>query len=221
MITEEIIRKIYPTLDSKWERTDITDRRRADGNRYATNVPNPYDIWQQAKGHLWEVVNVLNELENVDDLTLLDFGCDVGLHSIVATQKFKKVVGIDVDEISYRRSKVTKDIFMKEGYDVSNFEVKNIDFHSYIKGSHFDNDNITALLKSDVGSSSVMLESNSDKELGYAMENVELVIWTVKQGMSEKAADERKKLIEVFKKFSFVDIKTYFDRRIYVGRKNE
>ena len=115
MIMEETIRKLYPTLDSKWERTDITDKGRTEGNRFVS-PKHSYDIWQQLDpGHLWAPIDVINELENVDNLTLLDYGCDVGLHSIVATQKFKKVVGIDVDEISYRRSKVTKDIFMKEG----------------------------------------------------------------------------------------------------------
>jgi hypothetical protein len=209
MITNEIIEELYPTLDSLWEHNDR--------NRWENR-----DVWQvPGKKSFKVVVNVINSLEFVSDMTLLDYGCDVGLHSIVATRKFKKVVGIEVDEISYRRSKVTKDIFMKEGYDVSNFEVKNIDFHSYIKDSHFDNDNITALLKSDVGSSPGMLESNSDKDLGYAMENVELIIWTVHRGHAHhlQNMDERKKLIETFKKFSFVDIKDEADGRIYVGRK--
>jgi len=116
MITNEIIEELYPTLDSLWEHNDR--------NRW-----NNRDIWQvPGKKSFKVVVNIINSLEFVSDMTLLDYGCDVGLHSIVASHKFKKVVAIDNDIVSYRRAKVTKEIFEKKGYNLSNLEIKNVDF---------------------------------------------------------------------------------------------
>jgi len=153
MITNKIIEELYPTLDSLWEHNDR--------NRW-----NNRDIWQvPGKKSFKVVVNIINSLEFVSDMTLLDYGCDVGLHSIVASHKFKKVVAIDNDIVSYRRAKVTKEIFEKKGYNLSNLEIKNVDFYKY------DCSDIDALLKSDVG--------GSPAEGIYAsiLSRVNLIVW--------------------------------------------
>ena len=159
MITSEIIEELYPTLDSLWEHNDR--------NRYqARGTISEGDIWQ-VPGYkpVKVVVNLINSLEPVSDMTLLDYGCDVGLHSIVASQKFKKVVAIENDIVSYRRAKVTKEVFERKGYNLSNLEIKNISFKEY------DKSDINALLKCDVG-------GNPDSDV-YAsiLSRVNLVVW--------------------------------------------
>ena len=90
IIDEMVIENIFSTLDSKWEKVDDTSLWHWEDR----------DVWQQADDsnqnpRFWSVVECINNLEDTSHLTLLDAGCDVGLHSMVATQKFKKVIGID------------------------------------------------------------------------------------------------------------------------------
>ena len=113
------IKKIYPELMEEWMKLD-------------DNTP-----WQYGEGvSKTRIIDAINSFNHLDvditkNLTLLDIGCECGLYSMTATQKFKRVIGIDNDEVSIKRALKTKDIFIKNGYDVSNFEAKHLSFEEY------------------------------------------------------------------------------------------
>ena len=115
----DIILRIYPELKEEWMKID------------------EHEPWQIMEGsELMRISNAINSFKYLDEnitknLTLLDLGCECGLYSMMATQKFKKVIGIDNDEVSIKRALKTKDIFIKNGYDVSNFEAKHLSFEEY------------------------------------------------------------------------------------------
>ena len=140
IIDEKVIESIFPELDSKWEKVDDTSLWQWEDK----------DVFQQAgdinqNSRFWSVVECINNLEDTSHLTLLDMGCDVGLHSMVATQKFKKVIGIDRCKISCRRALTTKKVFTENGYNVSNFSVRNQSYFDYCDSMYLD-DGIDAIL---------------------------------------------------------------------------
>jgi len=145
IIDERVIVRIYPELDSKWEKVDDVSLWNW----------KEYDIWQQARdinqnSRFWSVVECINNLEDTSHLTLLDAGCDVGLHSMVATQKFKKVIGVESRKISCRRALTTKKVFTENGYNVSNFIIRNETYFNYSIGGYLD-DGVDAILWSTGG----------------------------------------------------------------------
>ena len=73
----------------------------------------------------------LKKYLDYQDLNVLDLGCDNGLYSYIIGDKFKKVVGIDSDELSIKRSLTTKKFFEKNGYNLNNIEFNNISFEEY------------------------------------------------------------------------------------------
>jgi SAM-dependent methyltransferase len=78
-----------------------------------------------------ESILQLKEYLDYQDLNLLDLGCDNGLYSHIIGDKFKKVVGIDSDELSIKRALITKKFFEKDGYNLNNIEFNNISFEEY------------------------------------------------------------------------------------------
>lgn len=180
------IKRIYPELIEEWMRLD------------------DYEPWQIIEGvsetRTIDAINSFNHLD-VDitkNLTLLDIGCECGLYSMPATQKFKRVIGIDSDEVAIKRALKTKDIFIKNGYDVSNFEAKHISFEEYcinpkyqvdestftdtiwnsekhdlIINSDFDKDNINAILACEILH---LFDDNLMSIFNKILENVELIM---------------------------------------------
>ena len=180
------IKRIYPELMEEWMKLD-------------DNPP-----WQIIEGvsktRIIDAINSFNYLD-VDitkNLTLLDIGCECGLYSMPATQKFKRVIGIDSDEVAIKRALKTKDIFIKNGYDVSNFEAKHISFEEYcinpkyqvdestftdtiwnsekhdlIINSDFDKDNINAILACEILH---LFDENLMNIFNKILENVELIM---------------------------------------------
>jgi hypothetical protein len=180
------IKRIYPELIEEWMRLD------------------DYEPWQIIEGvsktRIIDAINSFNYLD-VDitkNLTLLDIGCECGLYSMPATQKFKRVIGIDSDEVAIKRALKTKDIFIKNGYDVSNFEAKHISFEKYcinpkyqvdkksftdtiwnsekhdlIINSDFENDNINAILACEILS---LFDDNLMNIFNKVLENVKLIM---------------------------------------------
>ena len=198
MITNKIIEELYPTLDSLWE---VAPNNR---NRWGSR-----DIWQiPNRSSFRELVHIINSLESVSDMTLLEFGCAEGLHSIVASQKFKKVVAIDNDIVSCRRAKVTKEIFEKKGYNLSNLEIKNISFYDY------DFSDINAFLKCAVGG------SVTKEKYEPILNHVNLVIWKTKSGDDPVAVYYRKELRDILKNKYHFNL-GQFKVGIVVGKKNE
>ena len=200
MITNEIIDELYPTLNSKWEHNN---RNRWEGR----------DIWQiPNRSSFRAIVNIINSLESVSDMTLLEYGCAEGLHSIVASHKFKKVVAIDHDIVSYRRAKVTKEVFERKGYNLSNLEIKNISFYKY------DCSDIDALLKCDVGGHPG--PQSGREPYGFILRRVNLIVWKIHEEKSiRKGLPSPRDILK--NKYHFnLDAKEYSPTRfILVGRK--
>ena len=65
----------------------------------------------------------LKEYLDYQDLNVLDLGCNNGLYSYIIGDKFKKVLGIDSDELSIKRALITKKFFEKDGYNLNNIEL--------------------------------------------------------------------------------------------------
>ena len=91
------------------------------------------DAWNKNSISYLRLGSILQLKEYLDyqDLNLLDLGCDNGLYSYIIGDKFKKVVGIDSDELSIKRALITKKFFEKDGYNLNNIEFNNISFEEY------------------------------------------------------------------------------------------
>ncbi|ANS05287.1 type 11 methyltransferase [uncultured Mediterranean phage] len=222
IIDESTIENIFSELDSKWERVEDSSKWRWPveihrANRH--NLLNNPDIFQYAydinyNPRFWAMVECINNLDGVSDLTLLDMGCDVGLHSMVATQKFKKVIGLDRHELSCKRAFTTQKVFTKNGYDVSNFQIENQSYSDYC----FEENEVDAILWS-TGSGLFSEEYDGRgilKKLVLFIENLKLVI--IEPGKPKNNIDNGFKYLQDCK-FDNIEIVVYRERTFLIGRK--
>ena len=225
IINENDIENIFTELDTKWEKVEDSSKWRWPveihrANRH-TLLNNP-DIFQYAydinyNPRFWAMVECINNLKDVSDLTLLDMGCDVGLHSMVATQKFKKVIGLDKHELSCKRASTTQKVFTENGYDVSNFSIRNKSYSDYCIGEHL-NDEVDAILWS-TGSGLFREEYNGHgvlKNLENFIENNKLVI--IEPGKPQHNIDNGLKYLRD-RKFDNIEVLVYRERTFLIGRK--
>ena len=140
----------------------------------------------------------LKEYLDYQDLNVLDLGCNNGLYSYIIGDKFKKVLGIDSDELSIKRALITKKFFEKDGYNLNNIEFNTTTFEEYcinrkyqvdeltLKGalwngerhdliinSDFENDNINAILACEILS---LFDDNLMNIFNKVLENVKLIM---------------------------------------------
>jgi predicted TPR repeat methyltransferase len=140
----------------------------------------------------------LKEYLGYQDLNLLDLGCDNGLYSYIIGDKFKKVLGIDSDELSIKRALITKKFFEKDGYNLNNIEFNTTTFEEYcinpkyqvdeptftdtiwnsekhdlIINSDFENDKINAILACEILS---LFDDNLMNIFNKVLENVKLIM---------------------------------------------
>jgi len=231
IIDENIIENIFPELDSKWEKVDDVSLWRwpVDIHRalHHDSLNNP-DVFQYAydtnlNPRFWAMVECINNLEGVSDFTILDMGCDVGLHSMVATQKFKKVIGLDKHDLSYRRTSTTEKVFTENGYDVSNFVARNQRYSEYCtdmgdKKAGYLEDKIDAILWS-TGSGLFREEYDGHgilKKLKVFIENLKFVI--IEPGKPKNNVDNGLKYLQDCK-FDNIEIVVYRERTFIIGRK--
>ena len=116
MITLTDIEKIMPSLKENWINPGPNGRLRWKDR----------DTWQSVfleRETMMSMLEIINGLENVSDMTVVDAGCEAGLFSVILSQKFKKVIAIDSDETSIINAKKTLKIFDSFGFDISNIEV--------------------------------------------------------------------------------------------------
>jgi|TARA_B100000073_G_scaffold150429_1_gene124025 methylase of polypeptide subunit release factors len=119
MITLTDIEKIIPSLKENWINPGPDGRMRWGGR-------DERDTWQSVfleRETQMGLLEIINGLENVSDMTVLDLGCEAGLWSVILSQKFKKVIAIDSDKTSITNAKKTLAIFDSFGFDVSNIEL--------------------------------------------------------------------------------------------------
>jgi len=126
MITLNDIEKIMPLLKENWINPGPDGRLRWKDR----------DTWQSVffeRETMMGMLEIINGLENVSDMTVLDAGCEAGLFSVILSQKFKKVIAMDGDETSITNAKKTLKIFDSFGFDISNIEL----MHCRLYRTHF------------------------------------------------------------------------------------
>jgi SAM-dependent methyltransferase len=158
------------------------------------------DAWNKNSISYLRLGSILQLKEYLDyqDLNLLDLGCDNGLYSYIIGDKFKKVLGIDGDELSIKRASITKNFFEKDGYNLNNIEFNTTTFEEYcinpkyqvdestfidtiwnsekhdlIINSNLENDNINAILACEILS---LFDDNLMSIFNKVLENVELIM---------------------------------------------
>ena len=97
---------------------------------------NSWQDWPPSGFPHERITNTINCIESLEssftkNLTLLDLACENGLYSIPACSKFKKVIGIDIDDKAIKKAQLTKNHYSAQGLKVNNLEFKVIDFWKY------------------------------------------------------------------------------------------
>ena len=129
MISDKDINKIYPYLFSAWNKK-FPDR----------------DNYQVPGDRLFSPIKIINELTEINNLYLLDLGCNAGLISIVASQIFKKVFGIDRKKYFIDKADISKTVFENFNYNIKNIEFTNINFEDYVLSGFFKKNGMNAII---------------------------------------------------------------------------
>jgi len=159
MINKEILVEKIPLLEPKWEKI---------GSRIYQKV------WNESgkSDRMWGAVNAINTLgeeRDCSNLNLLDIGCNCGVLSVVASEHFNRVVGIDIDALSIEGAWETTRFFEKNN---CLFKPKGV--KKYVEDGDFKKDDINAIVAFQV------LYLLSDKEVRYLlnrMKNIYSVIF--------------------------------------------
>jgi len=215
MITLDNIKEAIDRLNNIWMEPGPNGRKRWQ-NR---------DVWQSCipdKEMMSGILPIINGLENVSEMTVLDLGCDAGIWSVVLSQKFKKVIALDVDETSIERTEQTLNVFWDMGFDISNIFLEHNLFEQTYK--HNFND-IDALFAIDGYTNDISFFTTHESLVNH----LKLLIWSVRENFSltiEERNNNVTKIIDSFKKYNFLpsgyrsaDYNEVSD--IFVGRKNE
>jgi len=179
---------------------DFFDELKQEWNRIGGSWQSDIDVSNKKDVPYLRLKSILQLKEYLDyqDLNLLDLGCDNGLYSYIIGDKFKKVLGIDGDELSIKRALITKNFFEKDGYNLNNIEFNHISFEKYcinpkyqvdeptftdtiwnsekhdlIINSDFENDNINAILACEILN---LFDDNLMNIFNKTLENVELIM---------------------------------------------
>ena len=216
MITLEDIKKIMPLLQENWINPGPGGRLRWI-NR---------DTWQSVfleRETMVGMLEIINGLENVSDMTVVDAGCEAGLFSVILSQKFKKVIAIDSDETSIINAKKTLKIFDSFGFDISNIEVIHDDVNEQRTLLEYD----AIFMVDGFGTGcSVISFFKRNKDI---LSKVKMFIRTDRENFKislEEQEEYMKELRKKYKEFNFnlTEYKTMKHCRrpdAFVGRKNE
>ena len=179
---------------------DFFDELKQEWEKIGASWQTVIDVYNEKSTSYLRLKSVLQLKEYLDyqDLNVLDLGCDNGLYSYIIGDKFKKVLGIDSDELSIKRALITKKFFEKEGYNLNNIEFNTATFEEYcinpkyqvdeptftdiiwnsdrpdlIINSDFENDNINAILACEILS---LFDDNLMNIFNKVLENVKLIM---------------------------------------------
>lgn len=215
MVTLTDIKKIMPSLKETWINPGPNGRLRWNGR----------DTWQSVfleRESMMGMLEIINSLENVSNMTVLDTGCEAGLFSIILSQKFKKVIAMDADETSITNTKKTLKIFDSFGFDVSNIEVWHCDFNNEKQKKLLEYDAIYSVDSVGSSFSSIFFENYGD-----ILSKIKMIIRTDRENFTRPFEEEYKYLEEIRKKykefnFNLTEFKTMKHCRradVFVGRK--
>ncbi len=215
MITLTDIEKIMPSLKENWINPGPNGRLRWKDR----------DTWQSVfleRETMMSMLEIINGLENVSDMTVVDAGCEAGLFSVILSQKFKKVIAIDRDETSIINAKKTLKIFDSFGFDISNIEVINDNFNEHKTLLEYD----AIFMVDGFGTGSVIPFFKRNKDI---LSKVKMFIRTDREDFQislEEQEEYIKELRKKYKEFNFnlTEYKTMKHCRradAFVGRKNE
>ena len=197
-MTEKKLKKIYPDLIDAWEKCDSNKN------------------YQKIHRRLMLAVNILNKTRDVSGLNVLDIGCNNGLLSLVASQKFNKVVGIEQKNSIYKKALATKKVFKSQGFETNNVTFKNVSFKDYMSKtvnsneSNFIDDNINVILGCQV---IYHLNDTEIDLLETALKHVKLVFFTSrsKGGNSNNSLNlvRKKNICKFLKNNGFLNLSIY------------
>lgn len=159
MIDKEILLSEIPKIEPIWREL---------GSRIYQR------IWHNSvkSERLWGSVHSINKMGKEYDcsqLNILDMGCNCGVLSVVASEYFNSVIGIDINAKSIDGARETAKFFGKLNCYFRPYSVK-----KYIERREFEKDNINAIMAYQV---LYLLSSKEVKYLIDRMTNVKAVIF--------------------------------------------
>ena len=128
----------------------------------------------------------------------MDIGANAGIISVVAAQKFNKVIAVEAAEHYFLKSLKTLEVFYHHGYKTNNISLNHTNFLYYIKSGTYKKDKISAIMGFQI------LYHLSDKDIGaliILLQDAQRVIFGTKH--SRKHSDNKHDLrtIGTVKKF--------------------
>ena len=183
MIQLDDIKKAMPILKETWKELGPDGRKRWQWR----------DIWQSVfleRETMISMLDIINNLKGVEDMTVVDLGCEAGLISVILAQKFKHVIAIDLDETSIERTHQTLYTFWDLGWDISNIEVVHGDFNHYFKENK---DSINAVYKVDSHASKIAFY----RDHTYVLENTDMIIISEKEDFKEPIEEREEYLNKI------------------------
>lgn len=183
MIQLDDIKKAMPILKKTWKELGPNERKRW-GYR---------DIWQSVfleRETMVSMLDIINNLKGVEDMTVVDLGCEAGLVSVILAQKFKHVIAIDLDETSIERAHQTLYTFWDLGWDVSNIEIIHGDFNHYFKENK---DSIDAVYKVDGHAGKIHFY----RDHSYVLENSDMIIISEREDFKQPIEERKEYLNQI------------------------
>lgn len=130
MIDKTLLAQNYTKLIRQWKKA-------GSGSNY-----------QKVNSRLVNALKIINA-ETTDGLCLLDVGCNNGLLTVAAAEKFDKAIGIDMGKDYSRKAQATKDWFNKLGL-AENMVVRRCTLADYIRDGHYERDGVNTVLATQV-----------------------------------------------------------------------
>ena len=126
MPTKGKIKSKYPKLKEIWQKVD------GRGN------------YQKPNQRLFNAVNSLNSMDIQGGLNALDIGCNNGILSVVASNKFDSVIGIDTDRDN--KNVISKAEKTAEFFKKNNCKFYKMSFLNYVESGKWKKHKINAFL---------------------------------------------------------------------------
>lgn len=157
LLDKEYLKSIYKELVERW------------------NVNKNTNHYQKINARFKNTLSAINSLDCDSSLNLLDIGCNNGILSVVSSQKFGTVTGVEFKEEYYRNALTTKEFFSGKGFNLDGVSFENDTLGSYLSNT---DKNINAILACQV----LYHLSNEDiDELLNILDNVKLFICSARK----------------------------------------
>lgn len=207
MIQLSDIEKVMPALHEVWI-DESPEGRYSSGDGVSFQAS-----FLERESHI-NFLKLINSLEDVSDKTIIDLGCEAGLWSVILSQKFKKVIGIDLEDYSIRNANRTLDVFNQFGFDVSNIQFEHCFYNKFGKEKFYKGDQILPLefdavfVKDSVGTS---LGIEFFDKYRNTLLDIDMLIRTDREDFTKPLEDREKYLIEARNKYKELNFNTLIE----------